>query len=322
MENDLNTLIIGSRGSKLALWQSNFVRDTLIELNPGLDVQIKIISTKGDEIQNIPLPAIGDKGLFTEELNRAILSEEIHCAVHSLKDLPTDSPKGISLAAVLNRNWRSDALVSPKGLSIDKLPQNAEIATGSLRRKSLLQNYRPDFRFVEIRGNVDTRLRKVRELGHDGLILAEAGLRRLGLEDAITQIIPAEILLPAPAQGALGITIADKNPQLAGYFRDLDDSHARTETTAERMFLEVLEGGCHVPIGASAYLEGDTLRLDGALGNLDGSRVLRDSITDTPDTPEALGKSLALRVLEMGGRDILDEVNSSTPNIQEHEPDK
>lgn len=308
MHNSDKSLLIGTRGSDLALWQTNFVRESLMGLFPDLDVQIQVIRTTGDRVQNVPLPRIGEKGLFTKELNNAILAGEVDCAVHSFKDLPTDLPEGIGLAAVLGRKWRHDVLISPQGKKLAGLPRGATVATSSLRRKAMLLHHRPDFQFVDIRGNVDTRLRKVKELGYDALIMAEPGIRRLKLEEAITEIIPFEILLPAPAQGALAITMLEGNPKLDAFVRRLNDEAVYAETCAERSFLERCEGGCFVPIGASAALTGGVLRLTGAIASEDGTRLIRDELEGKSEDAARLGYSLADRVLGNGGGDILAEI--------------
>ncbi len=312
MSNESAHLVIGTRGSDLALWQTNFVRERLLSLSPGLDVRIRIIKTTGDRVQDKPLPQIGEKGLFTKELNNAILDGEIDCAVHSFKDLPTELPEGMELSAVLGRQWRNDVLISPIGKKLEELPRGAKVATSSLRRKAMLLYFRPDFRFVDIRGNVDTRLRKVKELGYDALIMAEPGIRRLKLEDAITQVIPFSILLPAPAQGALAITMLAENSKAPGYVRELNENTVLLETTAERSFLEQCEGGCFVPIGASAVLSDGLLRLEGAIASEDGKTLIRNHIEGNPESSAELGIALAEKILDGGGREILEKIRGKS----------
>jgi len=304
-------LIIGTRGSELAMWQTNFVRAKLEGIFPGLTLVVKIIQTTGDKLLDVPLASIGDKGLFTRQIESALLNGEIDLAVHSLKDLQTAQPKGLTIGAVLEREISNDVLISKKYDSIDVLPPGAKIATGSLRRRSQLLNYRPDLHVVEIRGNVPTRLEKFAASDLDALILAFAGLHRLGLDSHIRQIIPFEIMLPAVGQGAVAVEIRDEDASTRSLVEKLDDEKTRICVTAERSFLRELEGGCQVPVGAAARLESETIHLEGMAGNLDGTENLRETVSGTKDMAEALGKQLGIILIEKGADILLSEARNA-----------
>lgn len=298
---------IGSRGSDLALWQTNFVRTQLENCFPGIRFEIRVITTTGDQLVDVALSKIGDKGLFTRQIEAELLSGEIDLAVHSLKDLQTGQPEGLVIGAVCQRAAANDAFVSVKYASIDELPFGARVATGSLRRKSQLLNLRPDLEIAEIRGNVPTRLRKFEEAGLDAMILAYAGLNRLGLDSHIRGIIPFELMLPAVGQGAIAVEIAADHADALEIVSKIDHPPTRRCVTAERAFLRLLEGGCQVPIGAIAQPENGRLRLDGMVGSLDGKTVFRECMDGEKDEPEELGIRLAERLVEKGARELLDE---------------
>jgi hydroxymethylbilane synthase len=307
-------LKIGSRGSDLALWQTNFVKKKLEDAYPALSFEVKIITTTGDQMLDTALSKIGDKGLFTRQIENALLNGEIDLAVHSLKDLQTAQPVGLTIGAVLEREPPNDVLLSSRYNSIDELPKGARVATGSLRRKSQLLHYRPDLSITEIRGNVPTRIRKLDESELDGMILAYAGVHRLGLDSRIRQVIPFGIMLPAVGQGAMAVEVRADDTKVREIVSVLDDTETRNCVTAERAFLRRLEGGCQVPIGAMARVEGDRIYLEGVVGSLDGDKNLRERITGDIADADALGTRLAEQMLEKGAGEILEEVRRTVEN--------
>ena len=312
-----NNLIIGSRGSELALWQTNFVRSRLEEFFPALNLEIKIIKTTGDKLLDVALAKIGDKGLFTRQIETALLRGEIDLAVHSLKDLQTVQPEGLIIGAVSARETPNDVLISKNAASIDDLPKGAKVATGSLRRKSQLLNYRPDLQIFEIRGNVPTRLKKFEESDLDAMILAFAGIRRLGLDAYIKQIIPFEIMLPAVSQGAMGVEIRSGDAELKELLRPLNDENTQACVAAERSFLRALEGGCQVPIGAYAFLKDDKIYLEGMAGDLNGSVNLRDSISGEKENAARLGWRLAQNLIGKGADKLLERTRETVEKTKE-----
>ncbi len=307
-------IVIGSRGSKLALWQSEWVKARLEEL--GARVRIEIFKTSGDVMRDVPLATIGGQGVFTKELEVALLDGRIDVAVHSLKDLPTVNPVGLSIAATPEREDARDALVlradaDAGGASIESLAADSIIGTSSLRRIAQLKHLRPDVRVKDLRGNVDTRLRKLDAGEYDALILASAGLRRLGLGRRISAAIDTDVMLPAVSQGSLGVQTRADDAETNARVSRLDDAATRAAVLAERALLRKLGGGCQVPIAAHARVEGGRLRLDGLVASLDGSRVIRDSIeTDTLEA-DAAGDALAARLLEKGAGELLSEMPAS-----------
>ncbi len=305
-------LIIGTRSSDLALWQANYVKKELEKKLKGVDVVLKKISTKGDKILDVSLSKIGDKGLFTKELEVALLNGEIDLAVHSLKDLQTELPAGLEIAAVTKRHDVEDALIArKKGITIEDLPEGATVATGSLRRKSQLLSVRPDFKIVDIRGNVPTRIKKFLDSDWDGMILARAGVERLKLKKYISSIIPSYMVLPAVGQGALGIEVSAENNFAKESVEILHDEGTYLAVLSEREFLRVLEGGCQVPIGALAEVKNNGLYLSGFVGSLDGSVTFRKRIRGRKNQPELLGKRLAEEMLKAGAKSVLKEIYES-----------
>ncbi|HUT23984.1 MAG TPA: hydroxymethylbilane synthase [Sumerlaeia bacterium] len=302
------TLRIGARGSPLALCQAEWVRDRLVEAHAGLEVALVAIRTKGDRILDAPLSRIGGKGLFTREIERALLDGDIDVAVHSLKDLPTALPEGLTLGAVCEREDPRDALVSKGADSLAALPQGAAVATGSLRRRAQLLHARPDLRVIDVRGNVGTRLGKFDASDWDAMVMARAGLARLGLLDRIACVIGQEELLPAVSQGALGVEIRGEDAATARLVAVLDHSPTRLATRAERSFLHGLGGGCQVPAAALATVEGKRLRLDGLVASLDGEKLVRQEIEGGAGDAEALGAELSERLLEAGAGSILESI--------------
>jgi hydroxymethylbilane synthase len=299
---------IGTRGSELALTQSRHVRALLG--GSDADIPLEIITTSGDRFAEASLSRIGGKGLFTKEIEDALLAGRVDLAVHSLKDLPTENPPGLIVAALLVREDPRDALVSRNGLGLSALPKGARVGTSSLRRRSQILARRPDLVVEELRGNVPTRVKRVEEGRFDAVVIAAAGLRRLGLADRITETIDEEIMLPAPGQGVLGIqTRADDLATIAAV-RALHDATAAAEATAERAFLAGLGGGCLVPVGSRGRVTGDTLHLTGFVGHPSGRPSVRRSTEGPIAAATELGRALAQVALAQGAREILAEVRS------------
>jgi hydroxymethylbilane synthase len=302
-------LRIGSRGSPLALWQANWVKSLLEEAHGDvIDVDIKIIKTSGDKIQDVPLAKIGGKGLFVKEIEEALIREEIDIAVHSMKDVPMKLPLNLVMGVITKRETPFDAFISRTGTKLADLPQNARIGTGSLRRSAQLLKYRPDFEIVPLRGNIDTRLKKLETENMDGIILAGAGLKRMGWEDQITELIDPEIILPAMGQGAVGIEARRYDPDLLGLLLPLDDDETHLAVEAERAVVGKLEGGCQIPIGAYATLDDRTLKLRGLVASLDGKTIYKTEKEGSCDQARRIGIEVADELLEMGAGKILKEL--------------
>jgi hydroxymethylbilane synthase len=297
-------LRIGSRGSQLALWQANHISALL--RTRGHEVEIEIIKTTGDKITDVALAKVGTKGMFTKEIEEALAAGRVDLAVHSLKDLPTEVPSGFEIAAITKRENPRDAFVSKKHNTIGELPKTARVGTSSLRRQAQLKALRPDLDIHPLRGNVDTRLRKLEAGEYEAIILAAAGMTRLGLTALVQQVIPAEIMCPAAGQGALGIEIRRGDNDVRQQVSFLDDSAARTATSCERALLKKLGGGCQVPIGAFAEVHDDHIHLEAVVAHPDGSLVLRES-RDGKD-PERLGSETGEILLRRGGDAILQTV--------------
>lgn len=305
--------IIGSRGSKLALWQAEWVRSRLTELRPETEIRIEIIKTSGDVMQSVPLATIGGKGVFTKELEEALLAGTIDLAVHSLKDLPTTLPDNLVISAITEREDARDALILRGGRtapnhSLLDLPRDAVVGTSSLRRQAQLKYLRPDVRIKDLRGNVDTRLRKLDEGGYDAIILASAGLRRLGFERRINVAITHAEMLPAVGQGALGIETRAGDARIASLVSLLEHAPTRSACTAERTLLHALGGGCQVPIAAHAVVSGDVLRLEALVAALSGEHVIREVVEDVPAHGARAGETLAARLRERGADALLEEL--------------
>ncbi len=296
-------LRLGTRASPLARWQADWVAGELRRL--GHDVVLVPLSTRGDQQRDAPLGEIGGQGVFTKELERALLRDEIDLAVHSLKDLPTEPVEGLELAAIPPRAPTGDALLSVRWRSLAELPANAAVGTGSLRRRAQLWHMRRDLRMLDIRGNVDTRLRKLAEGEYDALILAQAGLQRLGLDGHIREILPESMMLPAVGQGALGVEIRSANSELREAFAPLDDAATRAAVTAERAMLAALRGGCLAPVGAKGELEGDRLTLRGVVLSGDGSVRLEARQIGLPHEAEHVGRQVAEQLLEQGAGELI-----------------
>jgi hydroxymethylbilane synthase len=297
-------LRIGSRGSQLALWQANHVSALLRER--GHEVELEIIKTTGDKITDVALAKVGTKGMFTKEIEEALAEGCIDLAVHSLKDLPTELSPGFEIAAVTTRENPRDVFCSPKYGSIEELPRAARVGTSSLRRQAQLQAVRRDLDIHPLRGNVDTRLRKLEDGEYDAIILAAAGLNRLGKTQLVRQVIPAEVMCPAAGQGALGIEIRAGDSVTRQHLAFMDDAASRATTTCERALLNKLGGGCQVPIGAFAEVRNERLHLEAIVADPDGSKVLRESRDGTD--PVQLGESVGETLLRRGGDAILEAV--------------
>ena len=301
-------LRLGTRGSALALAQSRQMAARIREKNPGLEIEEVIIRTRGDEILDAALHEVGGKGLFVKEIEDQLLNGDIDVAVHSLKDLPGDLPDGLRLGAVPEREEPWDVLVSRGGESIRGLPSGSRVGTSSLRRQAQLRRYRSDLEIVDLRGNVDTRLRKVVEGEVAGAILAAAGLNRLGHGGRATESLAPEIMLPAVGQGALGIETREGDAATAELLAPLDHEPTRQAVTAERVVMAVMEGGCQVPLAAFAEFRGGGLRVRGLVASLDGKRLVEAEEEAAPDEAAAAGEKVARRLLESGGEEILREI--------------
>lgn len=305
-----NKILIGSRDSNLAMWQAEWVADALRQIHPGKKFQISGMKTKGDNILDVALAKIGDKGLFTKELEVALLNQDINLAVHSMKDLPTQLPTGLTIGAVCVRESPHDVLISKKGETLAKLRKGARIGTSSLRRRAQLLHFRPDLQMVDIRGNLNTRLRKFKEMELDGIVLAYAGIKRMGYEDLISELIPYDICLPAVGQGSIGIEILSDDLATAAIIAELDHKPSRIAIEAERAFMKMLEGGCQVPIGALGQVEGNMLSLAGVVADLHGKNAVCHSLSGTIDTinsAKKLGIQLADILVQKGAKEILQQ---------------
>ncbi len=296
---------IGTRGSALAMAQAHLVEHALVRRNPGMQIDIRIIKTKGDRVQNKPLHQVGGAGLFTRELERALLTEKIDVAVHSLKDLPAVMRPGLALSAVPQREDPRDVLVSASGQKLADLPQGACVATGALRRRVQLLKLRPDLKLVDMRGNLDTRLRKVHDLPDvDATMLAAAGLSRMGWLDRATEFFDTETFIPAGGQAAIGLQIREDDYEAEQLVAQLDHRPTRIAVDAERAFLARLEAGCQIPVAVHARLQDDQLTVDGMFAGVDGDPRFEDRVAGPATDAVALGESLANRILAAGGREL------------------
>jgi hydroxymethylbilane synthase len=311
---------IGTRGSALALQQTQIVVDHLKAAWPDMTVDVIEIRTTGDRIQEVPLAKIGDKGLFVKEIEEALLDGRIDWAVHSVKDLPSELPKGLSVSMLAARSDPRDALVARAGLTLSTLPEKAVIGTSSVRRRAQLLHWRPDLAIVSLRGNVDTRLRKLETEGLDGIIVAAAGLLRLGWEARISDILPPEICMPAVGQGALGVEMRRDDRESQALFQPLTSPATQATVTAERSFLAHLQGGCQVPIAAWATADAGQLRLRGMISDVDGLILLRGERWGVLDAPERLGEDLAEELLRCGGDTIRHNIYGPTSSSGTEKP--
>ncbi|MBI5020469.1 MAG: hydroxymethylbilane synthase [Ignavibacteriales bacterium] len=307
-------LRIGTRGSQLALWQADWVKGELQKLYPSITIELEIIKTTGDKILDSPLSKIGDKGLFTKEIENALLDKRVDLAVHSLKDLPTSLPAGLMIGAIPKREDVRDVFIShpdKKYKNFDDVPSDGKIATGSLRRKCQLLNWKPQLEIIDLRGNLNTRFAKLDSSNWDGMILANAGVMRLGFSNRIAQIITTDKILPAVGQGALGIEIRSEDAELKSILAPLVSEATTYSTLAERAFLRTLEGGCQVPIGAYARIKQNKLVFDGMIGSLNGKKILRGTIHGEPTECESIGNELAKSLFDSGGKEILGSIRTA-----------
>jgi hydroxymethylbilane synthase len=301
-------LKIGTRGSKLALAQSTWVKEEVESRYSHVQVELVRIRTKGDKIIDSPLSKLGGKGLFVKEIEDALLRREVHVAVHSMKDVPSELPGELMLSVFPWREDPSDALISEEDRTLEELPRGARVGTSSLRRAAQLLHIRPDLEVAALRGNVDTRLKKLDSGGLHAIILATAGLKRLGFAHRISQILPIESILPAIGQGALGLEVMRDNEETLGLLEFLNHEPTQITVTCERAFLKKLEGGCQVPIAGFAHIDGKSLHLRGIVAELDGSTLIRDEITGEKERAEEIGIALAERLLESGAAKILERI--------------
>ena len=296
-------LIFATRPSKLARWQTNYVINALKRLHPNLECEEKVITTQGDKILDKPLPEIGGKGLFTQELEAELLSGAVHCAVHSLKDLPVENPIGLTVGCIPARAEVRDALISAHGYTVSTLPNGASVGTSSLRRAAQILSLRLDLRIESLRGNVDTRLRKAMDGQYDAIILAGAGLTRLGLENYVTEWLSLDVMLPAPGQGALAVQCRADDKETLAILSKFEDEATRKAVTAERTFLQGLGGGCSVPVAAFAEADAHGINLTGLVISEDGRKAIHVNRTGTD--PHLLGNELAYRAIAQGANEIL-----------------
>jgi hydroxymethylbilane synthase len=301
-------LRIGTRASKLAITQAQWVRERIAARYLDLQVDLVTVRTKGDRVRDRPLSAIGGKGLFVKEIEEALQKKEIDIAVHSLKDVPAELPDNLSIGAIPEREDPCDVLISKNNEPLEDLPKGARIGTSSLRRAAQLLHYRPDLEIVPIRGNVDTRIKKLHSLDFHAIIVAAAGLRRMDLEGRITQALPFNLMLPAIGQGALGLELRIDDQDTGNMVMFLDHYPTHTAVEAERAFLKELKGGCQLPVACFGELTGNTLFLDGMVADVRGEKIVRDRISGRPQEADALGTALAKRILEAGARAILEDI--------------
>ncbi len=304
----MQRLRLGTRGSQLALWQAEFVAREIRVKKPELEIETVIIKTKGDKILDVALSKIGDKGLFTREIENALIAEEIDLAVHSMKDLPSFLAPGLGLGAVLKRENPRDVLISNHGYTMATLPHNGLVGTSSLRRIAQLKNLRPDIQISDLRGNVETRIRKMAEHNMDAIILAYAGVSRLGLTDKITEVIDADSVLPAVGQGAIAVEIRNDDTETADIMEMINHLPTSITTQSERAFLRLLEGGCQVPIACLAQINDGEIHIEGLISSIDGQVLLRDSLSGRLDQAQEIGQQLAQTLLDRGGQQILQEI--------------
>ncbi|MCH8146351.1 MAG: hydroxymethylbilane synthase, partial [Gemmatimonadetes bacterium] len=311
----MRRLRIGTRRSDLARWQANHVVAGIGGLAGAPSVEVLYIKTEGDRITDVPLYTIPGKSFFTKEIEQALLDEQVDVAVHSLKDVATELPRGLVIGAVMEREDPRDVLLSHGGIPLEDLAPGARIGTSSLRRKALLRRWRPDLDLVDLRGNVPTRIRKLSEGRFDAIVLAAAGVKRLGFESRITAYLPLERVLPAVAQGAVALQVREDDEYVLSWVRQLDDADTRQATAAERALLGRLEGGCQVPVGALATVSNGVLTLQAVVASLDGTRSVEGTREGPSDQAEQIGGSLAEELLGRGAGVILDEIRATTGEV-------
>ncbi|GBD93631.1 porphobilinogen deaminase [bacterium BMS3Abin05] len=299
------TYKLGTRGSKLALWQAYWVKERLVNRNPGLSIELVKITTTGDRDQTSPLDQLGDTGVFIKEIERSLRKGEIDFAVHSAKDLPSEIHEDFDLMAFTEREDPRDVLLAQNGWTLKELPPKACLATGSLRRKAQLLAYGPEFQFKNLRGNIDTRLRKYQESDWDGIVVAWAGIKRMGYRSYVTEFLPPEICLPAVGQGAIAIEGRRHDREVRQLVRSIAHPETEGALRAEREFLRQIEGGCHVPVGALGQVVGNQIILTGMVASLDGRKILREKVVAHVEEPEKAGEILAQKMLQQSAREIL-----------------
>lgn len=301
-------ITIGTRGSELALWQAKWVKSAILRHFPELSVNLEIIKTKGDKILDVPLAKVGGKGLFVKEIEEALLNGRIDLAVHSMKDMPAEIPDGLCIGAVPEREIPNDVLISKNHLTLSELPEGAKIGTSSLRRSSQLLNFRPDIAIRTLRGNLGTRIKKLETDDLDAIVLAAAGVKRLNLEDKVSEYIDSNTLIPAVGQGALCIETRENDPATHKIISRLDHPVTRGIITGERAFLHRLEGGCQVPMAAYGTVNGSVLTITGMVAEIDGSKIIKQVLTGPLDQAGKIGTELAERLINMGAGEILEKL--------------
>ncbi len=311
------TLKIGTRGSKLALWQANWVKSSLEDKHPSLSIELVAIKTKGDKILDVPLAKVGGKGLFVKEIEEALLDGRIDLAVHSMKDMPGEIPKGLCIGAIPQREIPQDVLISRNKKRLSKLGPGAKIGTSSLRRKAQLLHARPDLVVLPLRGNLDTRLKKLETENLDAIVLAAAGVKRLGLENRITETLDENIMLPAVGQGALCIEVRQNDPLVEPIVVTLEHPQTRVVILGERAFLNRLEGGCQVPIAAYGEIDKNTFTLAGLVATVDGRTLIKETLSGSEDSSEIIGSKLADRLIDMGAMDIIENLKADLHQTNE-----
>lgn len=310
-------LRIGTRGSKLALWQANWVKSALGVKHPSLSIELVIIKTKGDKILDVPLAKVGGKGLFVKEIEDALLNRRIDLAVHSMKDMPAEIPEGLCIGAVPEREIPKDVLISKTELRLSELNPGARIGTSSLRRSAQLLHFRPDLVILPLRGNLDTRLKKLEAENLDAIILAAAGIKRLGFENRVTEYLDENTMLPAVGQGALCIEIRENDPEVETIVETLEHHQTRAIIMGERAFLNRLEGGCQVPIAAHGKIEKNIFTVSGLVATMDGTTLIKETLSGPEDSSEIIGVELADMLVSMGAKTIMDNLKADLNQYHE-----
>lgn len=306
------SIVIGSRGSQLALWQARWVQSTLLHHHPDLKIAIEVIKTTGDKIQDVPLAKVGGKGLFIKEIENALISGDIDLAVHSLKDMPAELPAQLCIGAITEREDARDVLISRTGLALEMLPKKARVGTSSLRRQAQLLHARPDLTITSLRGNLDTRLKKLHTQPLDAIVLAAAGVHRMEMHQRISAYLPHQVMLPAVGQGALCLERRRDDLKMAALIAALNHLPSEIAVSAERAFLHRLEGGCQVPIAAHGHIDGERLHLEGLVATVNGRRMIRDALNGPAQEAPTLGRTLAGRLIAQGAAEILATLHTET----------
>ena len=306
------TIIIGTRGSKLALWQANYIKD-MLQKQAGVESELKIIKTKGDKILDVALSKLGDKGLFVKEIENELIDENIDIAVHSMKDLPTELPVGLEIMASPKREDNRDAFVSLEFESLEQLPKGSVVGSSSLRRKSQLLSMRPDLEAREIRGNVDTRLKKLESGEYQAILMAYAGLKRLGATEHVKQVFERDEMMPAVGQGAIAIEARSNDDEIRKLLNTINDEETLITVKAERALMKELEGGCQVPIGAFAQLDNENIHIDALISSVNGEQIIKDDAQASKEDPERAGVDVAEKLRAKGAEEILSKIREENP---------